>query len=179
IFAGFTGGEIGLAVPAVISVNAVVNYDVALAFMVSSALLMYWISHSPLGLILQAIGQDRVAAEAMGFNVVKYKLFAFGVSAFFSGLAGAFTVFYLGTASVGTVVAVGVAIQVIIAAVVGGRRTIVGAIIGAVFLILAGEVLRPLGDLNQLIVAAIALFVLLAAPDGFVGMLRRVGERRA
>lgn len=133
---------------------------------------------SKLGLIFQAIGQDRVAAEAMGFNAVKYKLLAFGMSAFFSGMAGAFTAFYLGTASVGTVVAVAVAIQVIIAAVVGGRRTIVGSIIGAVFLIAAGEALRPLGDLNQLIVAAIALGVLLLFPGGILGLLQAVAARR-
>ena len=66
-------------------------------------------------------------------------------------------VFYLGTASVGTVVDIGIGVQFIIAAVLGGRRTIVGAAIGSVFLIVAGEVLRPLGELSTFVVSAIAL----------------------
>ena len=56
----------------------------------------------------------------------------------------------MGTASVGTLIDIAVGVQVIIAAVLGGRRTIVGAALGAVFLIAAGELLRPLGELVDL-----------------------------
>jgi len=85
-------------------------------------------------------------------------------------------VFYLGTASVGTVVDVAVGVQVIIAAVLGGRRTIVGAAIGAIFLILAGEVLRPLGQLSTFVVSAVALVVILFFVDGLMGLLGRRRE---
>ncbi|MCQ4322224.1 hypothetical protein [Stutzerimonas stutzeri] len=50
-----------------------------------------------------------------------------------------------------------------------GRRSIIGPIIGAIFLIGAGEVLRPLGMISQ---ALVALLALLFAPDGFVGLFR-------
>ena len=115
-------------------------------------------------------------AGALGFNVVKHKLVAFIVSAFFSGLAGALMVFYLGVASVGTFVDVTVGVQVIIGAVLGGRRTILGAVLGAVFLIAMGEALRPLGDLATFIVSAIALVVVLLFPGGFLGMITRTRE---
>jgi branched-chain amino acid transport system permease protein len=46
-----------------------------------------------------------------------------------------------------------------------------------VFLILAGEALRPLGQLATFIVAAIALVVILFFPDGFMGLLARRGAR--
>jgi branched-chain amino acid transport system permease protein len=176
IFAGSTGGEIGLTMNDILSTEAITNYWYALAFMAASGAILFTLSRSPMGLILQASGQDRIGASALGFNVTKHKLAAFCISAVFSGLAGAMLVFYLGTASVGTVVDVSVGVQVIIAAVLGGRRTIVGAAIGAIFLILAGEALRPLGELSTLVVSGIALLVILFFVDGLMGLLLRRRE---
>ncbi len=178
IFAGITGGEIGMTVADVLSIDESENYEYALLFMAISGAILFGLSRSPIGLILQASGQDAVEAGALGFNVAKHKLAAFCVSALFSGLAGALLIFYLGTASVGTVVDISVGVQVIIAAVLGGRRTILGGAIGAVFLIVAGEVLRPLGELSTFVVSAVALAVILFFPGGLLGMLMRSGEAR-
>src|SRR3984957_10051156 len=160
--ASLTGGEIGLTVPDVISASDAVNYEIALWFMAASAAILFSLSRSPVGLILQASGQDPVQAGALGCNVTKHKLVAFIISAIFSGLAGALMVFYLGSASVGTFVDVTVGVQIIIA-----------AVLGAVFLIAASEALRPLGDLSNFIVFAIALVVVLIFPGGFFGLLTR------
>jgi branched-chain amino acid transport system permease protein len=177
IFASTTGGEIGLTMNDILSTEPVTNYWYALGFMTASGLVLFTLSRSPVGLILQASGQDRIGASALGFNIVKHKLAAFCISAVFSGLAGAMLVFYLGTASVGTVVDVAVGVQVIIAAVLGGRRTILGAAIGSIFLILAGEALRPLGQLSTFVVSGIALLVILFFADGLMGLLlRRRGD---
>ena len=173
IFAGVTGGEIGLTMNDILSLDTNTNYYYALGFMAVSGFILFTLSRSSVGLILQASGQDRIGAAALGFNVVKHKLAAFCISALFSGLAGAMLVFYYGTASVGTVVDIGVGVQVIIAAVLGGRRTILGAAVGAIFLILAGEALRPLGELSTFVVSAVALAVILFFPDGFLGVLLR------
>src|SRR5579863_6215642 len=177
VFADLTGGEIGLTVPDVISASDKINYWIALGFMTFSGLVLYGLSRSPVGLILQASGQDPVQAAALGFNVVKHKLASFIVSAFFSGLAGALMVFYLGAASVGTFVDISVGVQVIVGAVLGGRRTILGGALGAIFLISAGELLRPLGDLATFVVSAAALVVILAFPGGLFGMVG--GSREA
>lgn len=177
IFAGVTGGEIGMMVPDVMSVDARYNYWIALAFLIVCAILLFGLSRSAIGLILQASGQDTIGAQALGFNVTRHKLAAFCISAVFSGVAGAMLVFYQGTASVSTVVDLGVGVQVIIAAVLGGRRTILGAVLGSIFLIVAGEFLRPLGQINTFVVAAVALAVILFFPDGLLGNLLRVREK--
>ena len=177
IFAGITGGEIGMTVPDVLSVDPRMNYWYALAFLVVSAIILYGLSRSAIGLILQASGQDATEAAALGFNVTKHKLAAFCISAFFSGVAGALLVMYMGAASVGTIVDISIGVQVIISAVLGGRRTILGAALGAVFLIVATEFLRPLGQLNTLVVAALALAVILFFPNGMLGYVLRAGER--
>jgi branched-chain amino acid transport system permease protein len=176
VFADLTGGEIGLTIPDVISIDAATNYWIALGFMVVSGIILYALSRSSVGLILQASGQDKIQAGALGFNVTKHKLAAFIISAFFSGLGGALLVFYLGTASVSTLIDVSVGVQIIIAAVLGGRRTILGAAIGSIFLICMGEALRPTGELATLIVSGVALLVVLFFPNGFMGMISR-GER--
>jgi branched-chain amino acid transport system permease protein len=177
LFAGITGGEIGLDLPDVLAIDDTTNYYYALAFMTVSGAILFGLSRSPVGLILQASGQDAIEASALGFNVAKHKLAAFCISAFFSGLAGAMLIFYLGTASVGTVVDIAVGVNVIIAAVLGGRRTIIGAAVGAIFLIGAGEILRPLGQLSTFVVSAVALIVILFFPGGFMGRLLQAGGR--
>ncbi len=175
LFASYTGGEIGLTIMDVLTISQKGNFYYALGFMAIAALVLRTVARSSIGLILEASGQDPVATEALGFNVTKFKLMAFTLSAFFSGLAGALTVFYLGSASPGTVVAVFVTIQIIIATLIGGRRSIFGPILGAIFLIAAGELLRPLGQLSNAVVALIALLVLLFAPNGFIGLFARRG----
>ncbi|MDA3919180.1 MAG: branched-chain amino acid ABC transporter permease [Salinisphaera sp.] len=176
IFASVTGGEIGLGVPDILSLSTWVNYYDAYVFMLASGLIMVLVSRSSIGLILEASGQDPIATQALGLNIIKYKLVAFVLSAFISGMAGSLTVFYLGTASVGTVIAVSVTLQIIIATVLGGRRSIIGPALGAIFLIVAAELLRPIGQLNEVVVAVLALLVLLFYPDGFIGLFKGRGR---
>ncbi len=179
MFAGYTGGEIGLALRDILTISSTGNFYYAFGLMTITALVLRILVRSPLGLILEASGQDTTATEALGFSVTKFKILAFVISAFFSGLAGAMTVFYFGTASPGTVVAVAVTIQIIIATIIGGRRSIIGSILGAVFLIVAGEFLRPVGQLSSTLVAVLALLVLVFAPNGFISVFGARRERKA
>jgi len=171
VMADITGGEIGLTVPDVIAINDTANYYIALGVMTVTGFILYAFANSRFGLILEAIGQNPTEAASLGFNVTKHKLTAFIISAFFSGIAGAFLVFYFGSASVGTLIEVSVGVQVIIAAVLGGRRTILGAVLGSIFMISATEALRPLGTLSTFVVSLIALAVIMIAPGGFLSFL--------
>ena len=166
-----------MTVPDVLSIDASVNYWYALAFLVVCAALLYGLSRSAVGLILQASGQDAVGAAALGFNVTKHKVAAFCVSALFSGTAGAMLIFYMGTASVDTVVDVAIAVQIIIAAVLGGRRTILGAALGAVFLIVANEFFARSASSTRSSSSAVALAVILFFPEGLLGYALHRSER--
>ena len=109
-------------------------------------------------------------------NNARQELGRSSISLAISGLAGGMVVFYLGSASVGTLVDITVGVQIIIAAVLGGRRTILGGALGAVFLIAMSEALRPIGDLSNFVVFALALGVVLFFPNGFFGLLTRSKE---
>src|ERR1700728_2094048 len=63
--ASLTGGEIGLTVPDVITISDAKNYEIALWFMAISGAILFSLSRSPVGLILQASGQDPVQAGAL------------------------------------------------------------------------------------------------------------------
>src|SRR5271154_4517464 len=171
--AHLTGGENGLTVPDVISISDTINYQIALWFMAISGAILFALARSPVGLILQASGQDAVQAGAPRFHLTKHKMMGFIISAFFSGLAGALLVFYIGSASASSLVDITVGVQIIIAAVLGGRRTILGGIFGAIFIIAMSEALRPIGDLSNFVVYAMALVVVLLFPSGFYGLLMR------
>jgi branched-chain amino acid transport system permease protein len=56
--------------------------------------------------------------------------------------------------------------------VLGGRRTILGSVLGAAFLVGAGEILRPTGEISGFIVAALALVVIIAIPNGLLGLVQ-------
>ncbi|MGP4715002.1 hypothetical protein ACTXGI_12585, partial [Psychrobacter sp. T6-2] len=71
VFSGITGGEIGLTVPDVISIDADTNYWIALGFMAFAGLVLTAIARSPVGLILQAAGQDPQAARDAAVAAVK------------------------------------------------------------------------------------------------------------
>ncbi len=173
IFAQYTGGEIGMTLPGILSTSGMVNYYLALGLVCVSAGVFLTITESPIGLILQAGAQDPVAAESLGFNIVKYKILAFSMSAFFSGLSGALLVFYMGTASVSMVVSISVTLQIIIAAIIGGRRTILGPILGSLFIIVTCQWLQDLGQLDYVAVSILALIILLFFPDGIAGFALR------
>ena len=162
-----------------LSIDDRTNYWIALACLGASGLALLLYSRSSAGLILQACGQDPVEAAALGFNVAKHKLAAFCLSALFSGLAGAMLVFYGGTISPSTVIDIALGVQVIIATVFGGRRTILGAVFGAVVITIAGEVLRPVGQLATFIISAVALAVILLFPDGLLGLALHRSDGKA
>ena len=153
IFAGVTGGEIGLTVPDVLFIDTIRPITTfALGFMtLISGAILFGLSRSPIGLILQASGQDGGRSRGPRLQRHQAQARAFCVSAFFSGPAGALLIFYLGTASVGTVVDISVGVQVIIAAVLGRPPDHPRCRVGAIFLI-AGRrgAAADLGELSHL-----------------------------
>lgn len=169
LFSDYTGGELGLILNDVLVVGAAANYWIALACLVGSGIVIFVYANSMAGLILEAIGQDPVEAQALGFNIVKHRFFAFCVGSAFSGLAGSLMALYMGIASIDTAIDLAIVVQIIIAVVLGGRRTIIGGALGAIVIIVAGEFLRPIGQLNEFVVALCALLLILFLPDGIFG----------
>jgi branched-chain amino acid transport system permease protein len=149
--APFTHGEDGLqGVPrgklfGVIDLaNDTTLYFVVLAICIAGFALIVRTVHSPFGQVLKAIKENEPRAISLGFDVDRYKLMAFVLSAALAGLAGATKTLVLGFETL-TDVHWSMSGLVILMTLVGGMGTLVGPIFGA-FIIITLE--NKLGDLG-------------------------------
>jgi branched-chain amino acid transport system permease protein len=124
--------------------NDLAMYYVVLAIAIAGFALIMRTVHSPFGQVLKAIKENEPRAISLGYDVDKYKLLAFVLSAALAGLAGATKTVVLGFETL-TDVHWTMSGLVILMTLVGGMGTLVGPIIGA-FLIVALE--NKLGDLG-------------------------------
>lgn len=152
--APFTYGEDGLqSVPrgtllGVIDLSSDLSlYYVLLAIFVLSFLLIYRTVHSPFGQVLKAIRENEPRAISLGYDVARFKLLAFVLSAALAGLAGASKTLVLGFATLSDA-HWSTSGLVILMVLVGGMGTTLGPIIGA-FIIVALE--NKVGDIGAFI----------------------------
>jgi branched-chain amino acid transport system permease protein len=141
--------------------------------------LSYRVAHSKFGLGLRAISQDETKAEVAGINTRWYKVWAFALSAFFIGTAGAVYGYSLTHLRPLTFFAIAVAARMVLMAIIGGRGTVAGPVIGAILILGVNEVaIRQLGEsaLNIVFTGLILLAALLFFPEGIVGSLRKAGR---
>jgi branched-chain amino acid transport system permease protein len=149
----FTGGEDGLqGVPrgklfGVIDLsNDTTLYFVVLAICVAAFALIVRTVHSPFGQVLKAIKENEPRAISLGYDVDKYKLMAFVLSAALAGLAGATKTVVLGFATL-TDVQWTMSGLVILMTLVGGMGTLAGPMLGALIIIMLENKLGDIGTL--------------------------------
>jgi branched-chain amino acid transport system permease protein len=141
--------------------------------------LAYRVAHSKFGLGLRAISQDETKAEVAGINTRWYKVWAFALSAFFIGVAGAIYGYSLTHLRPLTFFAIAVAARMVLMAIIGGRGTVAGPVVGAILIIGVNEfAVRQLGEsaLNIVFTGLILVLALLFFPQGIVGSLRKSGR---
>jgi branched-chain amino acid transport system permease protein len=129
--------------------NDLTMYYVVLAIALAGLALIVRTVHSPFGQVLSAIKENEPRAISLGYDVDRYKLMAFVLSAALAGLAGATKTLVLGFETL-TDVHWTMSGLVILMTLVGGMGTLVGPIIGA-FIIIALE--NKLGDVGNFLVA--------------------------
>jgi branched-chain amino acid transport system permease protein len=151
--ANFTGGEDGLqGVPrgklfGVIDLqNDLTMYYVALVIVVAGFLLIVRTIHSPFGQVLKGIKENEPRALSLGYDVARFKLLAFVISAALSGLAGSLKTLVLGFATLSDVhwTASG---QVILMTLVGGLGTLSGPLVGSAVVVLLENKIGEFGHL--------------------------------
>jgi len=150
--APFTGGEDGLqGVPRgrllgmLDLTNDITMYYVVLAIAVAAFALIVRTIHSPFGQVLKAVKENEPRAISLGYDVDRYKLLAFVLSAALSGLAGATKTLVLGFETL-TDAHWTMSGLVVLMTLVGGLGTIVGPIVGAIVIIALENKLGDLGS---------------------------------
>jgi branched-chain amino acid transport system permease protein len=153
-------------------------YLVVLAIVVASTAVMYLMcEHTRVGHVFRAIREDQVLAQGLGIDTTRYKLLAFTVSAAFAGLAGALYAYVIQL--VGPTLSSAVTSSMVIGmAVFGGLGTLWGPFLGALLLFLAGEGLRFVGLVYNLIaVGLVIMLFVIFVPRGIAGLMLRRQER--
>ena len=149
--APFTGGEDGLqSIPrgSLLGLldlkNDIVMYYVVLAIVIAAFLFIVRIIHSPFGQVLKAIRENEARAISLGYDVERYKLLAFVLSAALAGLAGSTKAVVLGFGTL-TDVHWSMSGLVVLMTLVGGLGTLVGPVVGAIVIIALENKLGDIG----------------------------------
>lgn len=150
-------------------------YYLMLLGLIVVIVLTYNLKNSRAGRAMLAIRANDIAAEAMGVNVVTYKLVAFMVSAFFAGIAGAFYAHEMRYVSPETFASVESS-TLLAMMVVGGIGSIPGAILGGTVLTILPEVLRFIGDFRLVLYGAAVVAIIIFAPKGIGGLIDYLDE---
>ncbi|CAN5706158.1 branched-chain amino acid ABC transporter permease [soil metagenome] len=184
--APFTGGEDGLQgvgrgkLFGLFSLaNDTVLYFFVLAVFVAVFLFIIRIVHSPYGQILKAIKENEPRAISLGYDVDRYKLLAFVLSAALAGLAGSLKTLVLGFATLSDA-HWSLSGEVILMTLLGGMGTFAGPVVGAFTIIGLQDFLADrVGSWVTVIIGATFVVCVIAFRKGIVGELLAWRERRA
>jgi branched-chain amino acid transport system permease protein len=135
------------------------------------------IVQSPIGRAFVALRDHEIAAQALGVDLLHYKVLAFALSGFYAGVAG---VLYSGTLSFVGPESFGVHQMVLqlAAVVMGGIASITGSVIGGIVIVLVQEVVREFKFSIEIVFGALLLLFVLLQPAGLVDLFRRFGRDR-
>jgi len=176
--APFTGGENGLqGVPrgrlfGVLPLRSdLVMYYVVLTAFVAVFLFIRRIIQSPFGQVLKAIRENESRAVSLGYQVNRYKLVSFVLSATIAGLAGSLKALVLGFATLSDVLQSNSG-EVILMTLLGGTGTFFGPVVGAAVVITLQEYLSDIaGGWVTVIIGAVFIACVIAFRRGIVGEL--------
>jgi branched-chain amino acid transport system permease protein len=140
-------------------------------------LVVYRIIFSPVGLGFTGLRDSEDFAKTLGINEYKYKLLVFGISAFLTGMIGAFYVHYAGAISP-RILGLDIFLLVMLMLIIGGIGVFPGAFIGGFIILILNEAFRPLGPYRFLIFGAVVIVAIKAMPEGLLGRLNRTLQKR-
>ena len=159
-------------------------YYVALALMLLATGVVALVERSRLGAYLVAIREDEDAAEALGVDTFRYKLCAIVLSAFLTGLGGAFYANYLFSLQPNAVFGIPLSVDIIIRPVIGGAGTLLGPLLGSLILSPLAEIARIYFSrpgwtgLHLVVYGVLLIGTVLFVPQGAYPHLRRAWTRR-
>ena len=186
--APFTGGDDGMqGIPRGTLFGIDLADDLSLYFFVLSVALLAFALiqrtiHSPFGQILKAIRENEARVVSLGYDVDRYKLLVFVLSAALAGLAGAVKTLVFSFATLGDT-HWHTSGEVILMTLLGGVGTVFGPLVGAAtVVVLHNELADKVGALIDVFMGAIFIFCVLAFRRGIVGegialYKRMIGEK--
>lgn len=150
--------------------NMMYMYYFVLAVFVAALLFLYRVVHSPFGQVLKAIRDNEPRAISLGYQVERYKLIAFVISASLAGLAGSLKSAVFQLASLADV-HWHTSGEVVLMTLLGGVGTVFGPTIGAFLVVTIQNYFSEVGSWVTIIQGIIFVICVLAFRSGIVGVL--------
>ena len=160
-------------------IDKIASFPVGFALILFTLFVVLNLINSRSGRAIMATRDNRIAAEAMGINVTKYKMMAFVTSAVLAGMAGALYGLNFSTVAASKF-KFDTSILVLVFVVLGGIGNIWGSIIAAALLTVLPELLRAFADYRMLVYAIVLILVMLATNNPIIRSLfgRMIHPRR-
>jgi branched-chain amino acid transport system permease protein len=136
---------------------------------------LWWVVHGRYGRILLSIRQDPARAAFLGISVARVRISAFMLSGGVAAIAGAL---YAPWARIVTLDEANLlaSTQPLLNAMLGGVNSFWGPLLGSAVFTMINFATRTMIGLSEVIVGSILLFIILVAPNGLVGLWRRIEE---
>ena len=164
-----TGGSSGLILPSGAYTSITIYYYYSLALALFATLTVYLITKSRRGLALVAVRDCEIAAAASGIHILKYKVVAFAIGAFFTGLCGSLQAYYLFQVSAPNFFSLNWTLYPVIICVLGGVGTVIGPIVGAFVLTVLFEVSKEwLPMIHPILSGVLVVVVIIFLPGGIL-----------
>ncbi len=157
-------------------------YYIMLLLLCLTIFVSWRIRNSKFGLGLIAIREDEGKAEAIGIDTMKYKVLAFGISAYFIGVAGGIYAYFFTYIDPTFAFDVFASVTIVLTSICGGRGTLWGPVLGAFIMQpLNNLVLSQFGgtQIHLTVFGGILLLVMLFMPQGILPTLSEILKRRA
>ncbi|HDS45753.1 MAG TPA: branched-chain amino acid ABC transporter permease [Methanomicrobia archaeon] len=177
-----TGGWDGIPAKKLIAVTIpnylLYEYYLMLVLTVAVVGIFYLILKSKMGLALEAIRENELEAKVMGIDVPKYKLTAFAISAYFTGVAGALQIHHFGYITP-EIYGIDISFWPIIYCISGGLFTIEGPILGTIFITILDALLKSFGFTYErlILIGLILILVVIFLPRGLVSLPAKIKAR--
>jgi branched-chain amino acid transport system permease protein len=172
-----TGGRSGLyfsGMTAFMSYKSL--YIIVILMTVIVAVFFLWVMGTRIGKILTLISENDRLTQAVGINTFRYKLLAYAIACFISGLGGALYVNYTGFIS-SIDIEVFTTLYIFFIPLIGGSSVFFGPVLGALFVILVPELLVPVERYYRIFFGLIFILVIVLLPEGLAPNLRRLFGR--
>jgi branched-chain amino acid transport system permease protein len=169
-----TGGAQGLFFPVTNIPSPNDFYYAGLALAAGATAIIALILRTKLGVGLRAIRDNEDAAQNMGVNTFRVKLYAFALSAFIAGVTGGVQAAYLGTIEPYSIFSITWTITAVNLVIIGGMGTLLGPIVGAVVVTELQDRLSSYPNAHLIITGIILIVFIRFVPAGIVGQLARL-----
>lgn len=164
------GKEIIKGAQGAVGTETIATFTAGFILIIITLIIVLNLTRSRTGRAVLAIRDNRIAAESVGINVMKYKMIAFSISAALAGAAGA--LYGLNYSSiVSSKFDFNTSILVLVFVVLGGLGNMLGSVIAAVVLYILPEVLREFADYRMLIYSIVLILVMIVTNNPKVKFL--------